>query len=221
MISILLQLIAPDDCLECGQEGQLWCEWCRLSDEVLPSRCFKCHKQTDNYETCATCRRQTGLNQLHVAYEYKGIQKKLIQQLKFSSKRHAAKQIAATVESTLPYMTEEWIVTNVPTSPNRVRQRSFDHTQLIAHEVAKQKKLNYKPLLQKTNNTRQVGARKKQRLSQAKGSYRAVHLSNIQGSQIILVDDVVTTGASLSEASKVLKQAGAKQVVCAVFAYSR
>lgn len=221
MISTLLQVIAPDDCLECGREGQLWCEWCRLGDEALPSRCFRCHKQTDNYGTCTTCRRQTGLKRVYVTNEYKDVAKELVKGLKYSSKRQAAKPMASCITEVLPLLSEDTVVTNLPTAPARVRQRGFDHTQYIAKTVAKQKELAFVSLLGRTSNVRQVGADKKQRIAQVKDSYRLRAGVDIKGKSILLIDDVITTGASLSEASKVLRRSGAKEVVCAVFAYSK
>lgn len=221
MIQPLLNLLAPDDCLECGQEGSLWCEWCRLSSEPLPSRCFRCHAMTSNFDTCKKCRNYTAVKRLYVASEYKETPKALVRVLKYDCKRHGALPIARVLTELLPHYPPGVLVVAVPTAPLHVRQRGFDHTARIAKEVAKLKGLRFVPALSKPNNLRQVGASKKNRQEQAKGAYRIKRNSNVNGCDILLIDDVVTTGATLAECIKVLKKAGAKSVDAAVFAYSK
>lgn len=140
--------------------------------------------------------------------------------MKFKSKRHSATPIARCMVDTLPYYPSTTIVVNVPTSPSRVRQRGFDHTQQLAKQVARQKKLTYQNVLAKTDNTRQVGSTKKQREEQAKHAYR-IKKHTFSKKNILLIDDVVTTGATISELTKLLKKAGAKSVDVAAFAYSK
>lgn len=221
MIQPLLNLLAPDDCLECGQEGSVWCEWCRLDQEPLPSRCFKCQAMTANFDTCKKCRRQTAVKRVYVASEYKDVPKELVQALKYDCKRHAARPIARTLAELTPYYSPDVLVVAVPTAPLHVRQRGFDHTYRIAKEFASLKSLEYMPVLAKLNNLRQVGASKKVRLSQVNGSYRVKRNKNVAGKHAVLVDDVVTTGATLAECIKVLKGVGAKSVEAVVFAYSK
>jgi competence protein ComFC len=221
MIQALLNIFAPDDCIECGQEGQPWCEWCRLGHEALPSRCFRCHAMTDDYATCASCKTQTPVKRLYVYAEYTGVNKQAVRVLKFGAKRHMAHPIARQIAELLPVLPADTIITNVPTAPLRVRQRGFDHTKLIARQVAKLTKQRYQPLLLKTNSNRQVGASRDQRTKQAQGAYELISVNKVVGKRILLIDDVVTSGATLSECVKVLHAAGAKQVDCAVFAYSK
>jgi len=78
--------------------------------------------------------------------------------------------------------------------------------------------LKCKPLLSKTNNSRQVGANKKQRLQQARSSYRLKSRQVELDSPIILIDDIVTTGATLGACAELLKKAGYKDVSCMAFA---
>lgn len=221
MIQTLLNIIAPDDCLECGQEGSPWCEWCRLGHEALPSRCYRCHAMTKDYATCTACKRQTSIKRLYVCAEYTGVNKAAVRALKFGAKRHMAVAIARQIADLLPVLPSDTLVTNVPTAPLRARQRGFDHTKHIAKELAKNVNLQYCSLLVKTNNNRQVGASRGLRTKQAAGAYRILSQKSVLGRNILLIDDVVTTGATLSECIRVLKIAGAKRVDCATFAYSK
>ncbi len=221
MISHLLQFIAPDNCIGCGEEGSLLCEWCRLNLETVPSRCFYCQKITSDFRICPKCKGKNRAKNLYVALEYKDEAKDLVTKLKFGSKRQASRPIAKIMSDQLPYFGEDTIVVSLPTAPQRVRQRGFDHTRKIAKELAKQKGLRYINVLKKTDNKRQVGSSKKQRLEQSKNSYRVTSAQHIKGKKVVLIDDVITTGASVNYAAEALGIAGAKQVVAATFAYTK
>lgn len=221
MITYLLNFFAPDSCLLCGDEGGLLCYGCRLSMEPIPSRCFYCQKATNDFDTCEKCRKNTNIKRLYVVSEYKNTAKQLISTLKFKSKRQSSLPIASMIAEQLPYLAEDTLIVNLPTAPQRVRQRGFDHTWHIAREVAKQKGVKAERVLRRKDNHRQVGSTRKQRIEQSKDSYRVAKPERIKGKNIILIDDVATTGASLSSAIKELKNAGAKNVHTAVLAYSK
>lgn len=221
MLNKLLDILAPEDCIECHQQGSIWCDWCRLQHEPLPSRCFGCHAQTAGYEVCKTCRKATPLKAVYVYGEYKNINKEIVKSLKFGCKRHAASPIAKMLSEFLPYFNEKPMLIPVPSAPSHVRQRGFDHTLVMTRELSDKTGLPIVKLLVKTNDIRQVGSSRKQRLEQIKGSFRLKKFATDTPEHVILIDDVVTTGATLSEAARVLKQNGVKRVDAAVFAYSK
>lgn len=221
MIQTLLDIIAPESCLECGTEGLIWCEWCRLQHDPLPSRCFNCHAQTDNCATCAKCWSKYGLGSVYVFGEYKELNKQLITSLKFECKRHTAVVLSHVLLDLLPYFDEVPTLVYIPSVLSHVRQRGFDHTALITKHLAKLGQIPQANLLARTNNVSQVGASKQKRKEQIKDAFRLRLSAKKLPKHVILVDDVVTTGATLSEASKVLKKAGVKRVDAIVFAYSK
>ncbi len=176
---------------------------------------------TRDFEVCPSCRKAVRLKRVYVALEYKGIAKELVYSLKFEGKRQAAEIIAKVMHGLLPLYSSDTIVVSVPTARSRVRQRGFDQTALIARCLAREQKLKFVPALLRHGAARQVGASKKLRQSQVGGLYALRPNVNLQGKEILLVDDVVTTGATLAEVTRVLKQAGAKSVSCAAFAYTK
>ena len=143
---------------------------------------------------------------------------RLVKLLKFERSKAAHQPIANSIAQVLPYLLPDTIVTHLPTATSRQRERGYDQSQLIAKQVAKQKKARYRPLLARLGQSRQVGATKGRRYEQAANMFRALKPEAIQGAHILLIDDILTTGASLEAAAKILKQAGAKQVDAAVFA---
>lgn len=112
------------------------------------------------------------------------------------------------------------VLTWVPISPARRQRRGYDQVQLIAKAVGKE--LGQAPVatLRKIRNTPpQSGfADVSQRRANILGAYKAIGSANIRGKRILLLDDVITTGATASECARVLLTAGAKEVFCAAVA---
>lgn len=214
-----LTIIAPHRCLICGYEGQILCPWCAADAcPALPDRCYRCHALTMDSKVCSACHRRSPLKHVWVRTEYDGVAKKLIHALKFQRATAAALPIAELIAEALPFLPSETIICHVPTATTRYRQRGYDQAQLIARHVARIKNVHYAPLLARHGQTRQVGARREQRLHQLADAFRPRNTHLITGGSIVLVDDIVTTGATLEAAAKVLKIAGAKRISAAVFA---
>ena len=113
-------------------------------------------------------------------------------------------------------------ITWVPLSRRRLHKRGYDQAALLAKETGKRLGLRPVPLLLKQRDTppqSQSGNAGKRRANIA-GAYCCPHPERVAGKQILLVDDIVTTGATLSEAAGVLKRAGAKAVIAVTLARS-
>lgn len=151
---------------------------------------------------------------------YKDLAKDLVQHMKFNPSRSVAEVLARQMTQSLPYLSEGTLVCAVPTSRVRVRQRGFDHCQILAREIAGMKGLRHQPVLIRYGRSKQVGSKRENRISQVKGVYVANHKYSIKDRNILLIDDVVTTGATISEAATELKKAGAKSVDACIFAQS-
>ena len=111
-------------------------------------------------------------------------------------------------------------ITWVPLSRRRLRRRGYDQAELLAKLIAKHLGQSPVRLLKKQRDTppqSKTGSVEKRRANIA-GAYACLRPELVQGKQVLLVDDIVTTGATLSEAARVLKKAGAKEVICATLA---
>jgi predicted amidophosphoribosyltransferase len=113
------------------------------------------------------------------------------------------------------------VVTYVPTVNARVRQRGFDHAKVVAAFVAQHINRPHETLLLRKGNNRQVGATRQTRRAQVAGTLTVVNVTKPKGKRILIVDDVISTGATLEEAAKTLKAAGAKRVYVTVLATNR
>lgn len=226
LLELAIGWVAPPDCIGCGFEGSVVCQACATS-EIVPygEHCWSCGAVSAGGRTCVRCRRQNSPGSVWITTNYEGLAKTAVQKYKFSQLRAAGTSIAALMVQTLEdfgireqIKKKEYIVVAVPTATSRRRQRGFDHSQLLAGRIAKILEIKNVAALGRLGQSRQVGAQRSVRKKQITGKYyvRLPHL--IKDRNILLIDDVVTTGATLREATKVLRQAGAKRVDALVFA---
>ena len=213
----IIGLVAPHNCLGCGTEGRLLCSKCRLYLKPLHPACFRCSAPTMNYQTCPTCFEATGLQSAYRAALYNGPAKQLIWHLKFNGSQAAAREIAQQLTE-LYEATKDISIVPLPTATSRVRQRGYDQAVLLAKAYAKTTGAAYLPCLARTGQQHQRGASRQQRLRQLQKAYRLKYGYSVAGNRVILVDDVITTGASLQAAAQTLLAAGATQVDAIVFA---
>jgi ComF family protein len=153
-----------------------------------------------------------------VSASYEKTAKELVRKLKFARAQSAAKDIAAIIDENLPILPGQTIITHLPTASSRIRVRGYDQAQAIAKALAKRRGLPYMALLGRKGSARQVGASRTSRFEQLQGVFFAKNAKNVSGAHILLVDDVLTTGASVESAAARLKASGAKTVDVAVFA---
>lgn len=219
LIDSLFSIFAPHDCLVCDAEGALVCNWCASEAfPELPSRCYNCKQLSSDYAVCESCRPATGLRHVWVRTEYDNTAKELMRHFKYQ-RTHSAKGIIATaMDEILPYFNAETVVVPVPTATSRVRQRGYDQADLLARRIARQHGLMSGRVVTRLTQSRQVGANRKQRRTQLQDAFMVTKPDLIKKAEILLVDDVITTGATLEAMALVLKQAGAKLVNAVVFA---
>lgn len=218
-IDTVFGVLAPNLCIVCGREGYVMCGEClRTAGEPVVPRCAGCHKISDNFKTCSACRSWLKVESIYVATVYEGIYEQLIKSYKFDVKRQAAEPIATIMSEVFSNNSDSVVLCPVPTAPMRIRERGFDHTKLLARQVGRITGAEVVNLLKRRTNVRQLGSSRSQRLKQMEQEFYTDRSSMVEGKDILLVDDVVTTGATLSAAAKILKSAGAKRVRAIVFA---
>ncbi|HET8709331.1 MAG TPA: phosphoribosyltransferase family protein [Candidatus Saccharimonadales bacterium] len=154
---------------------------------------------------------------MYVATAYQGVAKDAVWKLKFEGAQAAAHDMATVMAALLPVDAVTLLVP-APTATSHIRRRGYDQARLLARAVAKQTGLPHAPCLVRLGQQRQVGANRQQRFEQLAGAFRLAAGYDVTGKTILLVDDVLTTGATLEAAAAVLKQAGARRVEAVVFA---
>ena len=200
----------------------------RILEWVFPRKCVLCRKILSKEETdlCHRCRtdqpeyRHGRKKILHVAdmtalWMYEGNARHSLHRYKFSGARHYApsygRLLAMRIQRDLPAPD---IITWVPVSEKRRRQRGYDQGELMALAVAGELGIPAEYLLEKFRDNPPNSSLKTQpeRKANVLGVYRAVQPERIRGKRVLLLDDIVTTGATASECARVLMTAGAEEI---------
>lgn len=145
--------------------------------------------------------------------------KELIKAIKYQRHRAYARAFGRILAEAIPYVPPETLIMPVPTATTRVRLRGFDQAALIAEAFAHQRSLPFVKALVRVSQSDQIGQQRAMRIKQMANSYRlALSPAHLKNRSILLIDDVITTGATLEAAAKLLRENGALHIDAAVVA---
>jgi ComF family protein len=215
LLERIVATIAPHHCIVCGIQNNILCIGCAYDlFGRVESACFVCKAPTHDFRVCKRkhCRKISSLEHVWVGANYEGDIARLIKAFKFERAVAAAEPLGKALTAILPYLPKETILVPIPTANHRIRQRGYDQAVLLAKQLSLTTGYETKQLLVRRTDGRQVGATKRQRAIQSAHAFIVTKPEQCKGAPILLVDDVVTTGATLSAAAKILKDAGAKSI---------
>jgi ComF family protein len=142
---------------------------------------------------------------------YEGTLRQLIHLFKYSGMRALARPLGDVLAGALPRDRQFDAVTAVPLHWRRRWQRGFNQSELLGKAIARRRGIPLIHVLRRGAATRaQAGLSNSQRRENVAGAFRARH--RVAGLRILLVDDVMTTGATVSACARALKKAGARSV---------
>lgn len=209
-----------------------------LARLLFPPQCVLCGKLLADDETdlCHDCRIDSPdcpishiklpfIDSWAAVWYYEGNVRRSILRFKFHGARgHAqcyGRLLAMKLQREFPEGFD--VLTWVPISSLRKFRRGYDQVELLAKAVGKELGLQPVPLLKKLrNNKPQSGiAGDAERRANVLGAYRVTDPEAVAGKQVLLLDDIITTGATAGECARVLLTAGAKQVHCGAVAMAR
>jgi ComF family protein len=199
IVRALFAFLAPFECLVCYAEGDLLCQ-----------DCIKRIKTIGSLEPLSP------ISHIWAGADYEGVAKQLLHLYKFERAGEASSTLVRIMESSLPRLPTDTVVTYIPTATKRIRQRGYDQARRLAADLARSQGLTLKPLLVRIGQQHQVGSSRVERQAQARQAYVVKPGVQLAGKRILLVDDIMTTGSTLQAAAEVLMAAGAKQVDAAV-----
>ena len=210
--ALIKELLFPEKCLFCG----------RVLKRPELDLCARCAADQPLIQRC-TSKFQFLSGWKAVWYYEKGARKSLLR-YKFGRRRSYARSYGRILAMALLERQQQYdVITWVPVSARRRLERGFDQVELMALALGEQ--LGRPPVqcLKKIRHTRAQSTLRdiSQRRANVLGAYQAVHPEQIAGKRILLLDDIITTGASVSECAKVLLTAGAKEVYGAAMAAAR
>jgi len=177
---------------------------------------------------CGLCQRVEQPFERAVAYgSYEGALRELIHLLKYGAVRPAAPVLGSMLAEAIARIEPnfggaEIAVIPVPLFRRKLRQREFNHAQLIAQAAVKTRRgrfhLQPELLERKRETVSQTGLTRHQRRENVRGAFAVTRPDIVKGLQVLVVDDVFTTGATASECARVLRRAGAARVWVATVA---
>ena len=223
------RLLLPMDCTTCAQPladdpVPFFCRRCWAMIRPLrgPS-CPRCHRPfaspsalsySPTHE-CQDCRtREPQYSRVWAPYAYCSPLQDAIALFKYRGKVALADALAALLIQALPDRLEFDVLMPIPLHSNRLRQREFNQSLLLADRIGPARGLpvSYRNLIRTVDTDPQISLPRAARLQNLRKAFALRKPQDIAGARILLVDDVFTTGTTASECARVLLKAGAKQV---------
>lgn len=201
----------------------------RIAEWLFPRKCVLCRSFLGKDETdlCRACRldqpeyrygrkKVTHIADLTAVWMYQGHAASSLKRYKFANARHYApvygRLLSMRILRDLP---QADLITWVPVSAKRLRQRGYDQVELLAQAVSTELGIPaVKTLVKFQDNQANSGLRDPaERRANVLGVYRPVQPERFRGKRVLLLDDIVTTGATASECARVLLTAGAGEIL--------
>lgn len=197
---------------------------------LFPPKCMLCGMPLrEDEEICGQCRQKVLLNTAPPRVEkgaffdkaaaglwYETDVRNAIQGLKYREKQNYAQPLARVMVYAYQHKIGEEcdLIAFVPTNPSTLRRRGYDQAQLLAEALAEMLDLPWLSALEKTRETTPMhGLKVDARRANVLGAYRVCCQQELlKGKRVLLVDDILTTGSTLSECARMLKTAGAARV---------
>ena len=202
-----LQIIAPHPCYGCGKKGNVLCDYCKYDIIHEPFvGCILCGRP--NLE--GACQYHASpFRRVYTVSTRAGTLKHIIDGLKFSHNKSAAKALADLLHDSLPLFPAGTIIVPIPTIPSHIRTRGYDHVGVIAQHLSSLRGMPIAPLLiRRTRTVQHAASNATARRNQAETAF-AIKDSDIEGRSVLVLDDIVTTGSTLVAAGRLLQEAGA------------
>jgi ComF family protein len=217
VLGAALDVLLPPVCAGCGLPGDPICADCsaRLAEPVRP-RCRRCgHPWSLDVPSCAEC--PPAIDVSRYAVSYADPAPAIVSALKDRRLRSLAAPIAAVMASRIPVPPPDVMLVPVPLAAARQRERGFNQAELIARELGREWALAVATPIQRVREApAQRGASVTERRLQVRGAFAADRATTPP--TICLVDDVHTTGATLTACARALRAAGAARVGAVAFA---
>ena len=225
-LSFLLQKFPHDyTCAVCGAEtfeSDFICHRCKSRLSAITGKfCPKCGRRTVADGLCLACKDDPpAFDAARAAFDYIPPGSTVIKHFKFDNRPYLGKVLA-------PFLAKTWtaagfsadVVTFVPMTAKKERRRGYNQAHLLAEETAHLLNLPLRPLVLKVKESKtQHELTRAERLENLSGCFRLAEGAEVKDLSVLVIDDVITTGSTLSALAKVLKRRGAAKVYGLTFA---
>ena len=228
----LLDLVFPVRCVNCGKFGEYLCSGCLNQVPVRENfECIGCKQPAPLGQTCRFCQPENPADNLFVVSDYKsGLVQKIIKTFKFRFVAELSNPLSRLAEKYIRRLQKRKgfnifggnpLLMPVQMHQRRENWRGFNQSALLAKSLAEKFQMEYAAgaLVKIKNKTPQTDIKERaERLANQKGAFFCAEPEKVSGRAVLLIDDVCTTGATLNECAKVLKENGVKNVMVLVIA---
>ena len=225
-------LLYPPVCALCSgktQAGEYLCDQCEAKAmRIVAPFCQQCSEPFEGAIatafTCANCaHRKIYFDAAVAAYRGRGIVRQIIHDFKYGRQVHlrhlVARWLYAAFDDERLRGREFDIIVPVPLHPTRQRERGFNQAGLLAELLSARISIQCKGVLKRIRyTTTQTALDRAERIENLHNAFRLRKNADVRGLHVLLIDDVLTTGSTLSECARVLKRAGAISVYAATAA---
>lgn len=193
----------------------------QLLDLIFPPRCEVCRNGA-KAAICQPCFQKIKFMKphlgIHSASSYEGVLREAIHRFKFNKKRRLAEPLGILLVNYLSHIPgfqpkEIDAIVPVPLHPHRFRQRGFNQAELLGTALTHYFGVPVKPALARIRNTKaQFDLPREERFSNISGAFKVIDPQAVYNQRLLLLDDIYTTGATISECVKTLHTAGARRI---------
>ena len=232
LLEAAVSLLYPPACTICGgsvRGDEYLCNVCEAkAARIIAPFCEKCSEPFEgsitSAFTCANCAHRT----LHfeaavAAYRGRGVVRHIIHEFKYGRQIHlrhlVARWLRAALDDERLHGNHFDVLVPVPLHPARQRERGFNQARLLSELLSAQISIPSKLHLERIRyTTTQTALDRSERMENLHNAFRLRKNADVRGLRVLLIDDVLTTGSTLSECARVLKRAGALSVLAATAA---
>jgi len=216
-IKLFTDIIFPIECVGCGQANEFLCSPCVSKIKIFPVQtCHYCRKPQAFGKTCDQCSNKNRLDGLFILGPYdQPILKEAIHSWKHERVKEIGNILGLWLANRLAhsFFRENSIITHIPLRRQRQFDRGFNQSEQLSLILAGKFQIPIKSLLIKIKDTEpQSSLNREKRLLNIRGVFAPAKDAKLSGENIILIDDITTTGATMEEVCRVIKKAGAKSV---------
>ena len=220
-----VDLVYPPVCISCGRSGERWCQDCQAMVERVGNRiCQKCGKRLFHGQVCGECRDRTPH---YAALRSYGLYRDPLRLAILRIKYHRDLGLGELLAGCLKQLLEEqpWqpdLLIPVPLSPAKLHERGYNQVDLFARPLAWSLGLPYHEgiLLRLHEETSQVKLTAQARRRNVRSSFGINNGSALKSRQVLLVDDVATTGSTADTCARILMENGVNRVTVVTLARS-
>lgn len=227
LLRTIVRFLFPQNCFSCGAFDTVFCGECVRKLTLLDSGyCLVCGKKAIKGFTHPSCINLHSPERLISFFSYEGVLRDCILDSKYKSKAFCifeeASELAVHMLAELDiFFTEEVILVPVPMSKDKFSERTFNQTEIIAETLKRKFNCRIENVLEKKKDFNfQHSLNRKERAKNVRNSFLVRNPQKIKGKDVVLIDDVCTTGATFLECAKELKKAKVRFIYCLSLAYT-